>query len=189
MRRHSGARALAREPGIHNPWSNRISLARGYGFRARRARARRPGMTGPRSCGRPRAYDWFHQIGLLGEHAHDVGFFHDQEILAVELNLGTRPFSEQYLVADLEIDRDQLAGLVAAAGTGCDDLALLRLFARGVWNDDGAGGLLLGLDTFHDHPIVQGAELGFRHDDLVAAQTAGFGLIRTGATLLALIPI
>src|ERR1700730_16151511 len=122
-----------------------------------------------------------------GEHAHDVGLFHDQEILAVELDLGTGPFSEQYLVADLEIDRDQLAGLVAAAGPRCKDLALLRLLACGVRNDDAAGGLLLGLDAFHDHPIVQGAELGFRHDDLVvAAQTAGFGLNRTGATLLAL---
>jgi hypothetical protein len=36
---HSGARALAREPGIHNP-------RRGYGFRARHLRWR-PGMTKP----------------------------------------------------------------------------------------------------------------------------------------------
>src|SRR6516225_1599188 len=63
MRRHSGARALAREPGIHNPWSVRISPTCGYGFRARRERARRPGMTETQVCEWRRAYDWFRQIG------------------------------------------------------------------------------------------------------------------------------
>src|SRR5262249_37606078 len=49
------------------------------------------------------------------EHAHDVGFLHDQELVAVDLHLGARPFAEQHAVADLEIDGDELAGLVAAA--------------------------------------------------------------------------
>src|SRR5215468_10721969 len=87
------------------------------------------------------------------EHAHDVGFLHDQEILAVELHLGSGPFSEQHLVADLEIDGDQFAGLVATAGASRNDLALLRLFARGIRNDDAAGGLFLGFDALHDHAV------------------------------------
>src|SRR5215470_9229931 len=49
-----------------------------------------------------------------GEHAHNVGFLHDQQILAVELDLSAGPFSKQHFVADPEIDRDQLAGLVTA---------------------------------------------------------------------------
>src|SRR5215471_9323702 len=111
------------------------------------------------------------QLSALGsgEYAHDVGFFHDQKFFTVELNLGAGPFSEQDLVANLKIDRDQLAGFVAATGAGSYDLALLGLLARGVRNNDAAGGLLLGIDAFHDHTIVQGAELGFRHIDLVAA--------------------
>src|SRR5215510_12179048 len=119
-----------------------------------------------------------------GEHAHDVGFLHDQQILAVELDFGAGPFSEQHLVSDLHIDRGQLPRLVAGAGAGRKDPALLRLLARGVRNDDAAGGLLLGFDALHEHTVVQRTELGFRHDDLVAAQLRALGSKRNG--LLAL---
>src|SRR6478752_3276516 len=51
------------------------------------------------------------------QHAHDVALLHDQEFLAVELDLGAGPFAEQHAVADLQVDRDQLTGLVAAART------------------------------------------------------------------------
>ena len=60
---------------------------------------------------------------------------HDQEILTVELDLGARPFPEQNGVADLEIDRDQLAGLVTATRADCGDLTLARLFLGGIGND------------------------------------------------------
>src|SRR6185437_5899698 len=33
-----------------------------------------------------------------GDHAHDVGLFHDDEFLTVELDLGTRPLTEQNAV-------------------------------------------------------------------------------------------
>ena len=52
--------------------------------------------------------------GNVGEDAHDVALLHDQEFLAVDLDLGARPFAEQHAVADLEVDRDQLAGFVSA---------------------------------------------------------------------------
>ena len=58
------------------------------------------------------------------DHAHDVALLHDQEILAVDLHFGARPFAEQHGVADLQIDRDQLAALVAAAWADGDDFAL-----------------------------------------------------------------
>src|SRR3974390_524758 len=107
-----------------------------------------------------------------GDHAHDVGLLHDQELLAVELDLGARPLAEQHLVADLEVDRDELAILVAPARADRDHLALLRLFLGGVRNDDAAGGLLLGFDAAHDDAVVQGAEFGFGHGFLVAADAA-----------------
>ena len=75
----------------------------------------------------------------LVEDAHDVALLHDQEILAVDLDLGAGPFAEQHAVADLEVDRDELAGLVAAARADGDDLALRGLFLGGVGNDDAAG--------------------------------------------------
>src|ERR1700674_2107122 len=118
-----------------------------------------------------------------GDHAHDVGLLHDQELLAVELDLGAGPFSEQHLVADLDVDRDQLAGLVAAPGADGGHLALLGLLARGIRDDDAAGGLLLGIDALHDHPVVQRTELGFRHDDLVAAKQRPLGCNRRGGAV------
>jgi hypothetical protein len=35
----------------------------------------------------------------LGEHAHDVAFLHDQIVDAIDLDLGTGPFTEQNLWA------------------------------------------------------------------------------------------
>src|SRR4030095_11129109 len=92
------------------------------------------------------------------EHAHDVGLLHDQELLAVDLHLGARPLAEQHPVADLEIDGDELARFVAAARAHRNDLALRGLFLSGVGNDDGAGGLLLGIDALDDDAVVKRTE-------------------------------
>src|ERR1700741_1053748 len=54
-------------------------------------------------------------------HPHNIGPLHDQELLAIELDFGARPFAKQHAVADVDVDRDQLAGLVAAARTDCRD--------------------------------------------------------------------
>jgi hypothetical protein len=77
-------------------------------------------------------------LGRRLDDAHDVGLLHDQELLAVDLDLGARPFAEQHAVAGLDVERDELAGFVAAAGADGDDLALLRLFLGGVGDDDAA---------------------------------------------------
>ena len=42
---------------------------------------------------------------LTADHAHDVGFLHDQQVLAVELDLGAAPLAEQDAVADLDVER------------------------------------------------------------------------------------
>src|ERR1043166_1885327 len=95
----------------------------------------------------------------LFEHAHDVGLLHDQELLAVDLDLGARPFAEQHAVADLQVDRNEFAGLVAAAGPDRDDLALRRPLLRGVGNDDAAGRLLLRGDALDDDTVVKRTKL------------------------------
>src|SRR3974377_4619 len=92
-------------------------------------------------------------------HAHDVGLLHYQEILAVDLDFGARPFAEKHAVADLEIDRDQLAALVTPTGADGDDLALARLFLGGIRDDDDAGGLFLGIDALDDDAVVKRAKL------------------------------
>src|SRR5262249_29595896 len=66
-------------------------------------------------------------LDCSGQHAHDVGLLHDQELLAVERDLGARPLAEQHPVAGLDVGLDDLAGLVAAARAHGNDLALRRL--------------------------------------------------------------
>src|SRR5438874_4828203 len=100
-----------------------------------------------------------------GDHAHDVGFLHDEELVAIELDFGARPFAEQHAIAGFDPDRDQLAVLVAAAGTHGHHLALLRFLFGSVGNDDAAFGFVLGFDALDDHPVVERPEFGFRHDD------------------------
>src|SRR6202158_5756904 len=117
----------------------------------------------------------------LSEHAHDVALLHDQQFLAVELDLGARPLAEQHAVADLEVDRDQLAGFVAAARTDCGDFALRGLFLGAVGNNDAALGLLFGVDTLDHDTVMQRAEFGFSHN--VSSWRLRF---RSGSSRLAL---
>src|SRR6202011_3669682 len=96
--------------------------------------------------------------GKIGENAHDVALFHDQQFLAVELDLGARPFAEQHAVADLKVDRDQLAGFVTAARSDGGDFALRGLFLGTVGNDDAASSLLFGVDALDHDAVVKRTE-------------------------------
>ncbi len=53
---------------------------------------------------------------------------------------------------------NELAALVAGAGTDGDDLALLRLLLGGVGDDDATLGLLFGFDAADDDAVVQRTE-------------------------------
>src|SRR5215218_2577956 len=58
----------------------------------------------------------------------DVAFLHDDQVFAVDLDLGARPFAEQDAVAGLDVERGHLAFVRASARTDRDDFAYLRLF-------------------------------------------------------------
>src|SRR5688572_14352696 len=91
--------------------------------------------------------------------AQNVAFLHDQQLFAVDLDLGARPLAEQDLVAGLDIARGDLAVVGPGAGADRDDFALARLFLGAVGNDDPAGGLFIGFDTAHEHAVVQRTEV------------------------------
>src|ERR1700733_14839335 len=118
-----------------------------------------------RAAARPPQDDGFFCLRglLLGhrlvEHAHDVGLLHDQEVLAVDLDLGARPLAEQHAVADLQIDGDELAGLVAATGADGGDFALGGFLLGGVRDDDAASGLLFGIEAPDDYAVVKRTKL------------------------------
>jgi hypothetical protein len=85
---------------------------------------------------------WLRSLPLgnrLVDDAHDVGLLHDQEFITVDLDLGARPFAEQHAVAFSDINRDELAGLVAATRADGDDLALRAFLLSCVRDDDAAG--------------------------------------------------
>src|SRR5262249_27628245 len=72
------------------------------------------------------------------QHAHQVAFLHDHVLDAVELDFGPRPLAEQHPVADLDVDRDELAALIATPRADGDDLSFLGFFLGGIRNDDAA---------------------------------------------------
>src|SRR5581483_3702082 len=95
-------------------------------------------------------------LGLdILEHAENVALLHDEKFLALDLDLGAGPLAEQHAVAGLHVERLHLALLVEGAGTGGDDLALLRLLFGGIGNDDSALGPLVFLDAAYDDAVVQ----------------------------------
>src|SRR4051794_28845687 len=63
---------------------------------------------------------------LSGDHTHDVGLLHDQEVLAVDAHLGARPLAEQHPIAGFDVERVHLAALVPGSRPDRDHLALLR---------------------------------------------------------------
>src|SRR5690606_14731136 len=143
------------------------------------------------SCRKKPSGGLLHLPGLF-DHAHHVTFLHDEQVLAVELDLRAGPFAEQDMVADLHVERDQLAGLVAGARTDGDDFALLRLFLGSVRDDDAPCRLLLGVDTADQNPVMEWTEVhvvllikdkqsalraasGAEHATLLASRARGFG--------------
>src|SRR5581483_5578084 len=83
----------------------------------------------------------------LLDDAKDVALLHDEQFLAVDLDLGAGPFAEEDMVTGFHIEGDEFALLVAGTGTGGNNLAFLRLFLCGVRTGDAPCGLLLGTNT------------------------------------------
>src|SRR5690606_18557119 len=73
-------------------------------------------------------------------------------------DLGAGPLAEQHAVADLDVESDAIAVVVASAIADGDDLALARLLLGAVGDDDAAGRLFLGLDAADQNAVVQRTE-------------------------------
>jgi hypothetical protein len=59
-----------------------------------------------------------------------IEVLHDHVLDAVELDLGPRPLAEQHPVADLDVDRDELAALIATTRADGNDLPFLGFFTN-----------------------------------------------------------
>src|SRR5215203_2030614 len=92
------------------------------------------------------------------DDAHHIRFLHDDEVLAVDLDLCAGPLPEQDAIASLHVERHELTALISSTRPGGDDLSFLRLLLRGIWNDDATLGLLFGIDAADHDAVVQGAK-------------------------------
>src|SRR3954454_17854105 len=86
----------------------------------------------------------------------DVAARQDQQVLAVDGDLGAAVLRVQDGLALLDVERDQVAGVLGAlAGADGEDLALLRLLLGGVGDDEAGRGRLLGLVGLHDDAVIE----------------------------------
>ena len=83
---------------------------------------------------------------LLLQDTHDVFFTHDQDFLAIDLDGLAGVLAEQNAVADLDVESDLLAVVVALARADGHDFTLGGLFLGRIRNDDATGGDFVGFD-------------------------------------------
>ena len=92
---------------------------------------------------------------LLLEDPEDFFFAHNQQLFAVQLDLGTRVLAKQDVVAGLHVEREYLALVVRLALADGDDFALLWLLFCRVRNDDAAHFALAFFNAPDQNPVVQ----------------------------------
>src|SRR5438552_3037970 len=93
--------------------------------------------------------------GLFVDHAEDVVLSQDETVLAVDLDLGPRVFSEQDGIARLDVELPDGAVFEDFAVADGNDLPLDRLFLGGVRDDDPALGHGLFREANDDNAILQ----------------------------------
>jgi len=101
---------------------------------------------------------WLFSNLQLPPAPHQVAFLHDDVLDAVKFDFGPRPLAEQYPIPDLDIDRGELAALIATTRADGKDLPFLGFFLRGIRDDDAATGLLFSFDPLDNNTIVKWTE-------------------------------
>src|SRR4051812_20492003 len=97
---------------------------------------------------------------LAVDDGEDVAAGKDQHVLAPDGDLGAAVLAVDDGVAHLDVERDDLAGLLGTpAGAGGQYLALLGLLLGSVGNHQAADGGLLSLVGADDDAVVEGLEV------------------------------
>src|SRR4029079_4313725 len=93
------------------------------------------------------------------DDAHDVFLAHDEELIALDLHGLPGVLAEQHAVADLEVERNQLALVILLSLAHGHDLALVGFLGGGVGDHDATRGLALLFDALDDHAVMQRTNL------------------------------
>src|SRR5262245_6284379 len=97
---------------------------------------------------------------LLVHHGEDVAAAQDEQVLAIDRDLGAAVLRVDDRVADLHVEGDDLAGLLgAAAGADGEHSALLGLLFGGIGDHETRSGLLFGVVCLHDDAVVERLEV------------------------------
>src|SRR5438105_15683386 len=106
------------------------------------------------------------------DDAEDFVLAHDEQLLAVELDLRTAVLAEEHAVAGLHVQALARAVVLALALADGDDLALLRFLFGGVGDDDPAAHLLAFLDPAHDDAIMKRSDVRCHNAPFLCVPTA-----------------
>src|SRR5262245_39877413 len=93
------------------------------------------------------------------DHGEYLVFAHDEVFLALELDLLAGVLAEEDQVTGLDVERDPLAVVFRLAVARGNHLALLRLFFRGIGDDDSADLLLAFLDALNNDAVMQRSDV------------------------------
>jgi len=96
---------------------------------------------------------------LLYDSQHFL-FPHDEELFAVDLDLGAGVLAEQDLVAGLDVEGEDLAFIVGLAFAHGDDFAFLGLFLGAIGDDDATADGFALLQTSDEDAVVEWSECG-----------------------------
>src|SRR5271168_3543393 len=97
---------------------------------------------------------------FLLEDAEYFFLTHNEEFLAIDLDLGSRVLAEQDAVAGLYIQGEHLTLVVRLAFTDGDNLTLLWLFLGGVRDDDAAPNRFALFHAPYKNAVVKWREAG-----------------------------
>src|SRR5919198_1359392 len=104
-------------------------------------------------------FQFFSISRLLFDHAEDVVLTHDEVILAVELDLRAGILAEEHLVADLHVERENLAVFGHLSLADGYHFPLLGFFLGGIGNVDSPRGLGLFLDPLDDDTVLHRSQI------------------------------
>ena len=94
------------------------------------------------------------------QDAQDFFFAHDDEIFAIDLDLGASVLAEQDAVAFFHSQREHFAFVVRLALADGDDFAFLGFVLGRVGDDDATAGGISFLNATDEDTVVERGELG-----------------------------
>src|SRR5271165_4619324 len=94
------------------------------------------------------------------QNAENFFLTHNEEFLAIDLDLSSRILAEQDAVAGLDVEREHLALVIRLALANGNDFTLLGLFLGGVRDDDATPYGFALFDAAHQNAVVKRGKAG-----------------------------